>query len=239
MKYAVFADIHGNLEALQVAREYAQKHGLSRFLMLGDSIGYGVDPNECLEWAFANAEHHVLGNHEAALIHPKIMLTFTSWARTSIQWTAKQLRPELIEKLKDLPYVKGKGEVTLAHGTIHSPELFDYLLAPEDAWKSFMAFQGKFGFVGHSHIPCLFTEKAEKATYLTEGVHKLKKGTRYIINPGSIGQSRDRDLRLSFGIFDPDELTFEIVRLPYDNKKAAEKIRAAGLPPFLAERLVS
>ncbi|MFH0984392.1 MAG: metallophosphoesterase family protein [Candidatus Omnitrophota bacterium] len=239
MPYAVFADIHGNLEALQVARECAEKRGLSRFLVLGDSIGYGTDPNECLEWALANAEHHILGNHEAALIHPKIMLTFTSWARTAIQWTAKKLRPELVEKLKALTYLKVEGEIALAHGTLHSPERFDYLLEPEDAWKSFMAFQGKFGFVGHSHIPCMFTGKEEKGIYLKEGVHELKKGTRYIFNPGSIGQPRDRDLRLSFGIFDPDELTFEIVRLPYDNKKAAAKIRAAGLPPFLAERLVS
>ena len=239
MKYAVFADIHGNLEALQTAQECAEKRGLSRFLVLGDSIGYGANPNECLEWSREHAECHILGNHEAAVIHPKVMLTFTAWARTSIEWTTRQLCPELVEKIKDLPYLKTQGELTLAHGTLRDPELFDYLLEPEDACHSFTAFRGKFGFVGHSHIPCLFTKNGEEVVYLKEGVHKLKKWTRYIFNPGSVGQPRDRDLRLSFGIFDPDELTFEIVRLPYDNKKAAGKIQAAGLPPFLADRLVS
>jgi diadenosine tetraphosphatase ApaH/serine/threonine PP2A family protein phosphatase len=239
MKYAIFADIHGNLEALEVALEYAQKRGLSRFIVLGDSVGYGANPNECLEWALGNAGLHILGNHEAAVIHEKVRLDFSNWARIAIQWTAERLRPEMIEKIKDLPYLQREGEVALAHGTLHAPEQFHYLLEPTDAHKSFMAFREKFGFVGHTHIPSFFTEKEQTLGYLKEGVHPLKKGERYLLNPGSVGQPRDRDLRLSFGIFDPEELMFEIVRLPYNNKKAAQKILAAGLPRFLAERLIS
>jgi len=102
-----------------------------------------------------------------------------------------------------------------------------------------MALATPFGFVGHSHVPFGISETGkEKDGYLREGVLKLSKGKRYLLNPGSIGQPRDGDPRLSFGIFDADELTFEIVRLPYDNKKAAAKIRAEGLPGVLAGRLL-
>jgi predicted phosphodiesterase len=238
MRYAVFADIHGNLEALETALEYARKHRLSRFLVLGDSVGYGANPNECLEWAFQHAGLHALGNHEAAIIHNKIREHFNDWAREAIEWTAERLRPELVGRIKDLPYLQVEGNITLAHGTLHSPEEFHYLLGEIDAHKSFLALRTKYGFVGHSHVPSFFTEKAQTGGWLKEGVLKFQKNERYLLNPGSIGQPRDRDSRLSFGIFDEDELTFKIVRLSYDNKKASEKILAAGLPESLAYRLL-
>ena len=238
MKCALFADIHGNLEALETAAEYTKKHRLKRIACLGDSVGYGANPNECLEWVFAHAELHVLGNHEAAILHERSRFEFTDWARVAVDWTAEKLLQELVRKLKDLPYFQLSGEMTLAHGTIHSPERFDYLLGPEDAYKSFATLKTRAGFVGHSHVSCYFSDKDGSCGHLKEGVFKLDVNGHYLLNPGSIGQPRDRDPRLSFGIFDPDELTFEIVRLPYDNKKAAQKIRAAGLPALLADRLL-
>jgi len=200
-------------------------------------VGYGANPNECMEWSFNHAELHVLGNHEAAVIQEKIRWGFADWARTAIDWTAEKLLPGHIARIKDLPYLQIQGAVTVAHGTIHSPERFDYLMDPDEAHKSFMASQTTYGFVGHTHVPCFFAEKGPYG-HLKPGVLKLKKGERYLLNPGSIGQPRDRDPRLSFGVFDPEELTFEIVRLPYDNKKAAQKIIREGLPKFLADRLL-
>ena len=238
MRYAVFADIHGNLEALGTAREYVEKHRLSRILVLGDSIGYGANPNECLEWTLQNAKLHVLGNHEAAVIHDKIREKFTSLAREAIEWTSERLKPELISRIKDLSYLQVDGSITLAHGTIHSPEEFHYLFDESDAYKSFLALCTPWGFVGHSHVPCFFADKEGTGGYLKEGVLKLRKNERYLLNPGSIGQPRDRDSRLSFGILDESELTFEIVRLSYDNKKASEKILTEGLPASLAYRLL-
>ncbi len=238
MRTAVFADIHGNWEALETALAYVQKKSLSQFMVLGDSIGYGANPNECLTWAFQNAGLHVLGNHEAAIIHEEIREDFTSWAREAIDWTAARLSPELLAKIRDLSYLQTRGSVTLAHGTLHSPEEFHYLFDKSDAYKSFLALRTTFGFVGHSHVPCFFSEKEGTGGVLKEGVLKLLENERYLLNPGSIGQPRDRDSRLSFGIFDESELTFEIVRLPYDNKKAAEKILAEGLPSSLAYRLL-
>lgn len=238
MRCAVFADIHGNLEALETALEYASKRQLSKFMVLGDSIGYGANPNECLDWALRNAGMHVLGNHEAAVIDGKVRERFTASAREAIEWTAQRLRPELLAKVQDLPYLQGDQGVTLAHGTTHSPEEFHYLFDESDAYKSFLALRTPVGFVGHSHVPCFFAEEERAGGSLKEGVLKLRKKDRYLLNPGSIGQPRDRDPRLSFGIFDDSELSFEIVRLPYDNKKASQKILAEGLPATLAYRLL-
>ena len=238
MRYAIFADIHGNLEALETALEYAKKSRLSQFVVLGDSVGYGANPNECLAWALQSAGLHVMGNHEAAVVHDKIREKFTSSAREAIDWTAERLRPGLVAKIKDLPYLQNEGAITLAHGTLHSPEEFHYLFDESDAYKSFLALRTSFGFVGHSHVPSFFAEKEATGGYLKEGVLKLRKNERYLLNPGSIGQPRDRDWRLSFGILDEDKLTFEIVRLPYDNKRASEKILAEGLPASLAYRLL-
>ena len=238
MRYAIFADIHGNWEALEVALEYVRKRRLSRFVVLGDSIGYGANPNECLEWALQNATLHILGNHEAAIIHDDIHEDFSDWARVAIDWTAERLRPELVTRIRDLPLLQIDGKLTLAHGTVHEPEKFLYLFDEIDACKSFQALITSFGLVGHSHVPCFFTEKKNTGGRLVEGVLKLDKNERYLLNPGSIGQPRDGDARLSFGILDAEELTFEIVRLSYDNKKASEKILAEGLPASLAHRLL-
>ena len=117
MRYAVFADIHGNLEALETALEYARKRRLTKFMVLGDSVGYGANPNECLEWALEHADRHILGNHEAAIHQDKVRQKFTDWAREAIDWTVKKLKPELAARIKDLPYLQIAGKVTLAHGT--------------------------------------------------------------------------------------------------------------------------
>ena len=238
MRYAIFADIHGNLEALEEALACAQRRRLSHFLVLGDSLGYGANPNECLEWALGNASLNVLGNHEAALFRKEIRERFNGWARDAIDWTEVRLKQTLLDAIRELPYIQFHGNIALAHGTLHCPEEFHYLLDEGGAYRSFLATPSLFGFVGHTHVPSFFAEKSKAGGVLAEGVLKLKAGERYLLNPGSVGQPRDGDLRLSFGIFDEDELTFEIVRLPYDNKKAAGKILAEGLPAFLARRLL-
>jgi len=239
MRYAVFADIHGNLEALNAALVETQKRKLNHYICLGDTIGYGANPKECFDWTLDNTELHVLGNHEAAIKTSLIKDTLVEWARDSIDWAAKRLSTELVGRIKELPIIQTAGNLTIAHGTIHSPERFEYLSNNAEASKSFMAMETQVGFVGHTHVPFIYSQKdSQNSGYLRKGVYKLKKDDRYLINPGSIGQPRDRDNRLSFGIFDDEALTFELVRIPYENRKAAEKIWAAGLPRMLGDRLL-
>jgi diadenosine tetraphosphatase ApaH/serine/threonine PP2A family protein phosphatase len=148
------------------------------------------------------------------------------------------LKHEYQKAIAELNFLHITSDATLAHGSPDQPEEFHYLFSVADARPSFRAFQTPLCFVGHTHIPSLFMESAFSMDYLPPGLYPLKKDERYILNPGSVGQPRDRDPRLALGIFDDEKWTFELVRLEYDNRKAAQKIRKAGLPDFLAARLL-
>lgn len=238
MRYAVFSDIHSNWEALAAALEYLSKEKIREYWVLGDSVGYGANPNECLSWVLKNSRAHVMGNHEQATIDPLLRDWFNDDARTAIDWTAAVLKGEYKKEIAGLRYLYITPSATLVHGSPHEPEEFHYLFSGSDAYSSFQAFETPVCFVGHTHIPSRFTESSGEAEYLPPGRYPLKKRERYILNPGSLGQPRDRDPRLSFGIFDDKDWSFEVVRLKYDNQKAAAKIRKAGLPSYFATRLL-
>ena len=238
MRVALLSDIHSNWEALEAALDYAAGQKIDETWVLGDTVGYGANPNECLEWVIKNARQSILGNHEEALAEPKTLEWFSGDARRAIQWTAAVLKPEFLAEIKKLRYLYTSENITLAHGSPDKPEEYRYLFSSRDAVPSFRAFETPLCFIGHTHVPSIFSEYSGRAGYLKPGVYSLDREHRYILNPGSVGQPRDRDPRLAFGIFDEDNWTFEVVRLQYDNQKAAEKIRQAGLPVTLAARLL-
>lgn len=238
MRYALLSDIHSNWEALERAVMHLEKEKVDAYWVLGDSVGYGANPNECLEWVLENARVNLLGNHEQAAVDPQIREWFTDEARTAIEWTAKVLMPEYKTAIQKLNFLHITPFLTAAHGSPDTPEEYRYLLCFKDARPSFNAFETPICFVGHTHIPSLITESSETFQYLRPGRYPLERNERYIINPGSLGQPRDRDPRLAFGIFDDKSWTFEIVRLEYDNQTAADKIVKAGLPSYLATRLL-
>lgn len=238
MKYAILSDIHSNGEALGRVSAYLSQTKVDEVWVLGDSIGYGADPNECFEWVSGKAGVTLLGNHELAVVDPGLRDWFNPEARAAIEWTAGVLDVKHQAKIKELNYLHIASWATAAHGSPDEPEEFRYLFSFADARASFPAFQTPVCFVGHTHIPSTFVESTHSAVYLRPGPYELAQNERYILNPGSVGQPRDRDPRLSFGIFDDKEWTFEVVRLEYDNRKAAEKIWAAGLPRYLGERLL-
>jgi len=238
MRCALFSDIHSNLEALETAVAYAKGQRIDTWVVLGDTVGYGANPNECFEWALQHANLYIVGNHEKAVVEPSFRDWFSEWAREAIIWTDQVMEPRLKKEIPSLPYLKIEKNMTFAHGSPQEPEQFHYLFNFEDAAPSFRSMDNSLCFVGHTHVPSCFCEGRRSVKHLLPGVITLEKGERYILNPGSIGQPRDRDPRLAFGIFDDVEQTFEIVRLGYDNHKAAEKIRKAGLPAYLADRLL-
>lgn len=238
MRLAIFSDIHSNLEALEAAVRRAAQAKVDQFAVLGDTVGYGANPNECLEWVLRHAAFHLMGNHEKAVVDPTLREWFNPAARDAIVWTAEVMAQTLKREIPALPYVRLESEMTFAHGSPDEPENFRYLMSVSDARPSFKKLEHSLCFVGHTHIPSCFCEAAQSAEYLKPGILRLASGERYILNPGSVGQPRDRDPRLSFGIFDSRERTFEIIRLPYENEKAALKIRRAGLPGVLADRLL-
>lgn len=240
MKYAIVSDIHSNLEALEVALSEIQKCRADKIISLGDVVGYGANPSECLKKIIDKAEELVMGNHDQAVEDVALRDYFNDWARTAIEWTAKMLKPEEKREIRNFsPIVIDKKEnITWSHSSIHEPDQFHYLFQAVDAEPSFKKLETDFGFFGHTHVPCLFSRREKEARYLPAGQYQLSNNEQYLINPGSLGQPRDRNTKLSFAIFDSRELTLEIIRLDYDNQKAADKIRKAGLPAFLADRLL-
>jgi len=240
VKYAVISDVHSNLEALTCALEEIQKRRPDRIICLGDIVGYGANPSECLKLVRENSEEIIMGNHDQAVEDIELRDYFNDWACEAIEWTAGVLTNEEKRQIRDFPpvVIDQKHNVTWVHGSPYEPKEFHYLFRDADARPSFKILETNFCFFGHTHIPSLFGSKTHEARYLTAGSYQLAKEEHYLINPGSVGQPRDRNPRLGFALFDSDELTLEIVRLDYDNKKAAEKIRKAGLPAYLADRLL-
>ena len=240
MKYAIISDVHSNLEALECSLTEIRKRKVDQIICLGDVVGYGANPSECLKLVCENSEEIVMGNHDQAIEDIKLRGYFNDWAREAIEWTAEILSAEEKKKIQEFPplVIDRKRNVTWTHGSPNEPEEFHYLFREADTKPSFKILESDFCFFGHTHIPSLFASKTHEIRYLTAGSYQLTQGERYLINPGSTGQPRDRNPKLSFAFFDPDDLTLEIVRLDYDNRKAAEKIRKAGLPAYLADRLL-
>ncbi len=238
MRYAILSDIHSNLEALEEAFKYLANEKIDQYLFLGDFVGYGANPNECVELVTKVPAKWIAGNHDKALGDEKIAFCFNDFAQEALFWTRGQILPQWKNFLTDLPLLHIGKNFTLAHGGIDSPESFPYLFYFDDALPSFEKMKTSLGFIGHTHVPQIFMKQTRSSAYLYEGNYPLDRNEIYLINPGSIGQPRDRDPRLSFAIFDDQTYNLRMVRLSYDNHKAAAKIRAAGLPEFLARRLL-
>ena len=238
MKYAVLADIHSNLEALNAAADYLANANINHYLILGDLVGYAANPNECLDVISKLPAKIVIGNHDAAAMDLRQGEGFTDTAYEAIRWTHNCLEPRWHDFFGCLPFIHITPSYTMAHAAIANPEAFDYLFYFDDALPSFRQMETPLGWIGHTHVPQIFMAKGKSGAYLNEGKYPLDRSEKYLINPGSVGQPRDRDTRLSFAVFDEEAYSLQIVRLSYDSRKTAQKIREAGLPESLAERLL-
>jgi len=239
MKYLIISDIHANLTALEAVLEDAGDFDAVWFL--GDLVGYGPDPNECIDIikGFPGLVC-LLGNHDAAALGNIDDITFNPAARQAIRWTRETITPENLEYLKKLPESTSLGEISFAHGSPREP-VWEYLLDTRNATENFGYFKTQYCFVGHTHLPTLFFLKDGDyhATLITPNKDTLVKlHPRAIINPGSVGQPRDRDPRAAYALFDQVNMAIEFRRVPYNIEAVQERMRQADLPHRHIQRLV-
>lgn len=229
MRVAVISDIHSNLQALTQAFSVIDERRVDAVYCLGDIVGYGANPNECLELVRKRAKLCVLGNHDMASMDPANAEFFSRPGRIAIEWTHSVLTQENLQFLSSLPLTASAGPCTLVHASPLDPGQWQYVLSLQVARLQFPAFQNQICFIGHTHVPAVCGE--DLRTFI------LKKDKRFLINVGSVGQPRDGNPQLSFGLLDTESWKYENIRAGYDIDKAAQAIRGAGLPSTLATRL--
>ena len=231
MRFAILSDIHSNLPALEKALSIIKEKSVDTIYCLGDIVGYGGQPNECIGFIREKSSVCVLGNHDCAVINSSEIQYLPPEGRIAAQWTQKVLTQENRNFLSQLRYKCELDIATLVHASPKDPENWTYVMDLDEAAIQFRYFSTRFCFIGHSHIPSVCGEDLRTM--------QLIKGStmRFLMNVGSIGQPRDGNPQLSFGILDTDAWSFEIIRAEYDISQAARSIIDAGLPPVLADRL--
>jgi predicted phosphodiesterase len=229
MRIAVISDIHSNLEALTKAMEIIDRQSIDEIMCLGDIIGYGANPNECIELVRQHCDAVLKGNHEDAVEHISLTEYFTDDARSAIFWTRKQLTEKNFHFLKTLPLFHKTEDLLFVHASPCTPDEWHYILDSSDVTRVFNCFSENICFIGHTHVPMVFS--------IGEHSRRIIREQRALINVGSVGQPRDRNPELSFGIFDTVTWTYENIRSPYDVEAAAGKIMKTTLPPKLGQRL--
>jgi diadenosine tetraphosphatase ApaH/serine/threonine PP2A family protein phosphatase len=239
VRYAVLSDIHGNLEALRAVLRDAEGRA-DDVLCLGDVVGYGADPGPCVELVSTRARAIVAGNHEHAVTNRMDLGWFNRYARAAAEWTREQLDRDCLAYLDGLPLTSEVADATLVHASPRHPEEWEYLVAAADGLAVFDAFATRLCFVGHSHVPAVWSLGSSGPDYERGDVSvTLVAGRRYIVNVGSVGQPRDRDPRAAYALWDLEGRRVSVRRVEYDVAGARAKIEAAGLPRFLADRLAA
>lgn len=238
MKYAIFADIHSNLEAFQAALDSMEKEGAERRIFLGDIVGYGADPNECLRLLRDRADLAIAGNHDYGLIGKTSLDSFNEYAQTALLWTRQVVSEDNMDYLRSLPIITEFDSMTLVHSSPKYPNRWNYIMDSAEAAGQFPAFKTQTCFVGHSHRPIII--EMNPAGEISGGAipeMQIKRGYCYIINGGSVGQPRDGNPDAAYCLYNSDSGLARIVRVPYDIKKQQEKMSKAGLPENLIDRI--
>jgi len=237
VRYAVIGDIHGNFHALESVLKDAEQQGYDKLLCVGDLVGYGAQPAECIEGVREKETIVVAGNHDFGVVEKTTIECFNADAQDAVIWTRDQLTEEQKNYLKELPLVHEMEDLTLVHGTLCYPEYFDYIQTLYDAYLSFQALHTPICFLGHSHVPIVFFND-NPISYFMEPEVDLEDAPKVIVNVGSVGQPRDQDPRACYAIFDVEKKRVWLRRVEYDVEAAKQKILDAGLPPTNAHRLL-
>jgi predicted phosphodiesterase len=248
-RYAIISDIHGNLQALEAVLQEIESLRISEVVCLGDIVGYGPNPRECLDLVMTACRQTIRGNHDDAAVNPATAESFNGSARTAIMWTRSVLFRRHLDMLRLLPHVAYVDDRALCVHDCPVPGPTDYVHDVRMAAMAFRGFETQVCLLGHTHVPTAFEVASQHpedvimakdvaAFPLRDGQGvRFASRKRYICNPGSVGQPRDADPRASFGVLDLRRNTFSVHRVAYDVASAQLATSNAGLPTILAERL--
>ena len=236
MKYAIIADIHGNLEAFQVVLEDIRAQNADHIVCLGDVVGYNANPKECLQIVREMNIPCVKGNHDEYCSTDNHLDGFNPHAAQAVHWTRDQLSAEEKQWLRDLKFTRMAANFTMVHSTLDAPDRWGYVFDKLAAAASFPYQNTQMCFFGHTHVPVAFM----RDTMVRGGTYskfKVDPSKKYFINVGAVGQPRDNNPKCAYVLYDMAAQTIELRRLEYDIEAAQRKILEAGLPERLAERL--
>jgi len=237
---AIISDIHANVEALTTVYRWLDQNRVDEVLCLGDVVGYGADPNGVCDLVRQRCKVCLLGNHDAAVIGAMATDYYQPPAKEAIYWTRTQLTEENFRWLYALPFTHMRDDAAYYHAAPFKPSGWYYVVRQQDAQHhntSIYQRLKRWNFVGHSHLTLAYAINGKKTKDVTGEELTGKDDLKYLVNVGSVGQPRDRDPRLCFGLYDPNFDTFRHVRLPYDIESTARKIVDAGLDQKFAKRL--
>ena len=240
MKYGILGDIHSNLTALRAVLSHLGGQGADIYLSVGDVVGYGAAPAECIQILRDIGAIVVRGNHDAATAGQMDLRYFNQYAREAVRWTQTVLGEEDLNWLSELPYTVDLEDCSAAHGTYHRPELFDYIKSTSDADPSLEVMKRAVCFVGHTHVPVALLrliDDPHRTAFTCDDFVELGQVQKALINVGSVGQPRGDDPRAACAIYDTDSDTVSIKRLQYDIEVESARIQRAGLPAVLGSRL--
>lgn len=256
-RLGLISDIHANLEALEAVLADVARVDLDHLICLGDVVGYGPDPARCVELALDACDLIVIGNHEEAALRRLAVPRFNPNAQRSTDFTRGALSAAHLKAIGAWPRTACVESLSVTHASF-GPQAHEYLYSPAAALRSLAGFDTPFGAVGHTHVPCAFAmdepssappahpeasaaapEPTVRACLPTgPALVSLVGAGRCLMNPGSVGQPRDKDPRASWAVLDTEARTFEVRRLQYDAQAVLHKIHRAGLPARLGERLL-
>ncbi len=242
MKFAIIADIHANLEAFQVVLNDIKEQKCTHYACVGDVVGYGPNPKECMKIVRDIGMPCVKGNHDEYCSIDEQLDGFNPHAAEAVNWTRQQLSEVERQWLRDLKYIRMVTSFSMVHATLDGPQRWGYVFDKLAAAASFTYQNTGVCFFGHTHVPVAFIKDtgAGGGAVVRGGTYskfKVDSSKKYFVNVGSVGQPRDNNPKAAYVVYDVDEGTIELRRLDYDIAAVQKKILDAGLPPRLAERL--
>lgn len=244
MRIGVLGDIHSNLEALTAVVECMRStESIDHWVQVGDIVGYGADPEPCIDLVRELGCVVAIGNHDAAVVGRLDADYFNPYARMAIDWTRENISEAHADYLANLPLLCEHDEYTVVHGSLHLPDQFGYVISTVEAADSIRHQKTRIAFVGHSHVPAAYMQREGKPleelefTFGPEISGDIRDYVRVLVNVGSVGQPRDEDNRAAYCVYDSETLQLKVARVAYDFEATQAKIRAAGLPTVLADRL--